>query len=61
MIMAAAGLLAAVPRPSDQQIDSGITNLCRCGTYPRIRRAIHRAAREKAKAGTPAIAQEDES
>ncbi len=60
MIMAAAGLLARVPRPSDHQIDSGITNLCRCGTYPRIRRAIHRVAREGAKTGTPTIVQGDE-
>ena len=47
MIMAAAALLAAQPQPSDAQIDSGITNLCRCGTYPRVRRAIHRAARDR--------------
>jgi isoquinoline 1-oxidoreductase alpha subunit len=44
MIMAAAALLAHVPNPSDAQMDEAITNLCRCGTYPRIRRAIHRAA-----------------
>lgn len=43
MIMAAAALLAHTPDPTDEQIDAGITNLCRCGTYPRIRRAIHRA------------------
>ena len=45
MIMAAAALLAAVPAPSDAQITAQITNLCRCGTYPRVRRAIRRAAR----------------
>jgi isoquinoline 1-oxidoreductase subunit alpha len=45
MIMAAAVLLKAVPDPSDEQIDAAITNICRCGTYPRIRTAIHRAAR----------------
>lgn len=47
MIMAVAALLAVEPRPSDAQIDARITNLCRCGTYPRVRRAIHRAAREQ--------------
>lgn len=45
MIMAAAALLKANPRPSDSDMDAAITNLCRCGTYPRIRRAVHRAAR----------------
>lgn len=45
MIMAAAALLARNPDPSDADIDSAITNICRCGTYPRIRRAIHHAAR----------------
>ncbi len=45
MIMAAAALLAGNAQPSDAEIDVAITNLCRCGTYPRIRRAIHRAAR----------------
>jgi aerobic-type carbon monoxide dehydrogenase small subunit (CoxS/CutS family) len=44
-IMSAAALLARTPRPSDAQIDSAMTgNICRCGTYQRIRRAIHRAA-----------------
>jgi isoquinoline 1-oxidoreductase subunit alpha len=44
-IMAAAALLAATPRPSDQQIDDAMSgNLCRCGTYQRIRAAVHRAA-----------------
>jgi aerobic-type carbon monoxide dehydrogenase small subunit (CoxS/CutS family) len=45
MIMAAAALLAQIPRPSDGDIDSAITNICRCGTYKRIREAIHEAAR----------------
>lgn len=45
MIMAAADLLAQNPEPDDAAIDSAITNLCRCGTYPRIRKAIHHAAR----------------
>ena len=44
MIMAVAALLAQTPKPSDRDIDSTISNICRCGTYNRIRRAIHRAA-----------------
>ena len=45
-IMAAAALLAAKRRPSDQDIDTAMSShICRCGTYQRIRRAIHRAAR----------------
>ena len=44
MIMAAADLLAQNPDPDDAAIDSAMTNLCRCGTYPRIRKAIHHAA-----------------
>lgn len=43
-MMQAAGLLADNPRPTDADIRAAMTNLCRCGTYPRIRRAIHRAA-----------------
>lgn len=44
-IMAAASLLATTPNPTDAQIDSAMSgNLCRCGTYLRIRQAIHRAA-----------------
>ena len=45
MIMAAAALLAQVPNPSDGDIDAAITNICRCGTYNRIREAVHAAAR----------------
>ena len=45
MLMAAAALLAANPAPSDADIDAAITNLCRCGTYPRIRAAIKQAAK----------------
>ncbi|MBY0337335.1 MAG: (2Fe-2S)-binding protein [Acetobacteraceae bacterium] len=44
MIMAAAALLAATPRPTDAQIDEAMTNICRCGTYNRVRAGIHRAA-----------------
>ena len=43
-IMAAAALLKKKPKPTDQDIDEAMTNICRCGTYPRIRAAIHRAA-----------------
>jgi isoquinoline 1-oxidoreductase alpha subunit len=43
-IMAAAALLAKTPRPTDDDIDTNMTNICRCGTYQRIRSAIHRAA-----------------
>lgn len=44
MLMAAAALLERKPRPSDADIDAAITNLCRCGTYQRVRAAIKRAA-----------------
>jgi isoquinoline 1-oxidoreductase alpha subunit len=44
MIMAVAALLAKNPRPSDAQIDAEVTNLCRCGTYARVRRAIRALA-----------------
>jgi isoquinoline 1-oxidoreductase alpha subunit len=44
-IMSAAALLETNPKPSDADIDAAMSgNICRCGTYPRIRRAIHRAA-----------------
>jgi isoquinoline 1-oxidoreductase alpha subunit len=45
MLMAAAGLLAKNRDPSDADIDAAITNICRCGTYPRIREAIKTAAK----------------
>jgi isoquinoline 1-oxidoreductase alpha subunit len=45
-IMAAVALLKQKPNPTDADIDETMTNLCRCGTYQRIRRAIHRAAQE---------------
>jgi isoquinoline 1-oxidoreductase alpha subunit len=44
MIMAAAALLAQTPRPTDADIDAAMTNICRCGTYNRVRSAIHHAA-----------------
>jgi isoquinoline 1-oxidoreductase alpha subunit len=43
-IMAAAAFLKQYPHPTDAEIDTNITNICRCGTYERLRRAIHRAA-----------------
>ena len=61
ILMAAAALLAADPQPSDRDIDAAITNICRCGTYPRIRAAIRSAAeslrsaeRRPARSGVPA-------
>lgn len=48
MIMAAAALLARNPTPTDADIDSEITNICRCGTYRRVRAGIHLAASQKA-------------
>ncbi|MEI6985671.1 MAG: (2Fe-2S)-binding protein [Rhodospirillaceae bacterium] len=44
MIMATTALLRRTPHPNDIEIDNAITNLCRCGSYPRVRKAIHRAA-----------------
>ena len=51
MLMAAAALLAKNANPSDADIDAAMTNICRCGTYPRVREAIKTAAREMR--GTP--------
>jgi len=49
-IMAAAALLEAKPRPTDADIDVALAgNICRCGTYPRIRQAVHRAAELRRK------------
>ena len=45
MIMAVSALLEENPNPSDEDIDASITNICRCGTYPRIRKAIHEAVK----------------
>jgi len=50
MIMSAAALLTKIPKPTDADIDATMTNLCRCGTYARVRQAIH------ALAGSPATA-----
>lgn len=47
MIMSACALLAAKPKPTDADIDAAMSDqVCRCGTYPRIRAAIHRAAKD---------------
>jgi isoquinoline 1-oxidoreductase alpha subunit len=52
-IMSAAALLNAIPHPSDEDIDAAMSgNICRCGTYPRIRKAIHLAAQLLDKAST---------
>jgi len=48
MMMSAAALLAKNPRPSDADIDAMMTNLCRCGTYARVRQAIHALAESPA-------------
>jgi isoquinoline 1-oxidoreductase alpha subunit len=45
MLMAANALLRDISLPSDADIDAAITNICRCGTYTRVRKAIHHAAR----------------
>jgi isoquinoline 1-oxidoreductase alpha subunit len=46
-ILAAVALLRKYPQPTDRQIDEAMTNLCRCGTYARVRAAIHAAAKKK--------------
>ncbi|TVZ16876.1 (2Fe-2S)-binding protein [Maribacter sp. MAR_2009_72] len=51
-IMATAALLNKVPRPTDKDIDNNIINICRCGTYYRMRKAIHRAAELSAESGS---------
>ena len=45
MIMAAAALLKTTPKPTDEEIDAAMTNICRCGTYQQVRAAIHDAAK----------------
>jgi isoquinoline 1-oxidoreductase subunit alpha len=47
-ILAAVALLRRYPSPTDRQIDEAMTNLCRCGTYARVRSAIHAAAKKRA-------------
>ncbi len=50
MIMAVTALLEEIPNPSDDDIDASITNICRCGSYHRIRKAIHSVAEAREKA-----------
>ena len=54
MLMAASALLEKKPRPSNADIDAAISNLCRCGTYQRVRAAIHRAAGTRTAPAVPA-------
>lgn len=54
VLMAAAALVTRNRNPSDEDIDAAITNVCRCGAYPRIRKAIHRAADAMRGVGTTA-------
>ncbi len=60
-MMQAASLLTDTPKPTDAQIDEAMSgNLCRCGTYPRIRAAIHQAAGQTAGAGQKPAANKGE-
>ncbi len=52
MLMAAAALLARTPKPTDADIDAAMSNICRCGTYQRVRAAIHRAANSASSVAT---------
>jgi isoquinoline 1-oxidoreductase alpha subunit len=56
-IMAAAALLKKNPNPSDKDIDEAMTNICRCGTYQRIRAGVHKAAEKLAGTGRKSKAQ----
>lgn len=47
MILATVALLKKIPQPSDDDINNQITNICRCGTYPRVRKAIHALATQE--------------
>ncbi len=53
MIMSAAALLAEKPKPTDAEIDKAMTNLCRCGTYTRVREAIHAVVAHPASSAAP--------
>ena len=55
-IMAAVALIQKTGSPSDDQIDEAMTNICRCGTYPRIRKAIHAATGQAAAATAEGVA-----
>lgn len=60
MIMSATTLLAKHPRPTDAQIDEAMTNLCRCGTYFRVREAIHAISGSRTAAADPIVASDKE-
>jgi isoquinoline 1-oxidoreductase subunit alpha len=51
MIMSAAALLRKTPKPNDEQIQEAMSNLCRCGTYARVKKAIHALAGTKPSTG----------
>jgi isoquinoline 1-oxidoreductase alpha subunit len=55
MLMAAAALLKAKPKPTDTDIDAAMTNICRCGTYNRVRAAIHLAAGQVQRKHIPIV------
>jgi isoquinoline 1-oxidoreductase alpha subunit len=55
MLMAAAALLKAKPKPTDADIDAAMTNICRCGTYNRVRAAIHLAAGQVQRKHIPIV------
>jgi len=55
MIMAVASLLQKTPKPTDEEIDSAVSNLCRCGTYGRVRKAIHALAGMKVAETEPVL------
>ena len=55
MIMSAVALLATKPRPGDADIDAAMTNLCRCGTYARVREAIHALAGRRPEPAPPPV------
>jgi isoquinoline 1-oxidoreductase subunit alpha len=62
MLMAAAALLAKSPSPTDAEIDAAVTNLCRCGSTPRMRAAIHAAAAElRARSGAAGARRQDDA
>ena len=50
MIMAVSALLEEIPNPSDEDINAAITNVCRCGSYPRIKKAVHNVIRDRGEA-----------
>jgi aerobic-type carbon monoxide dehydrogenase small subunit (CoxS/CutS family) len=53
MILATVALLKSKPKPTDHDIDTAVTNICRCGTYNRVRKAIHRAAQMQETGDSP--------